>query len=265
MADFLDFFLIFAIAAFASGLTLVSGFGLGTLLLPVFALFLPAPEVVAATAVVHLLNNLFKGALLFRRAEWAIALRFGIPAIPAAMAGAWLLARLGDTPRLFEWSAGGQAFGPTGASLTIGALLILLAVLELQRWFRDLRAPGRLLPLGGLLTGFVGGLTGQQGVFRSIFLLRTGLPPETYIATGVLIAILIDVSRLTIYAASLGHAMFAPDGREALLIAVATVAAFAGAYFASRRIERITVAAIRRSVAGLMMTIGFAMIAGLLG
>lgn len=265
MAGLLDFFLIGVVAALASALTLVSGFGLGTLLLPVFALFLPAPEAVAATAVVHLLNNLFKGALLFGRADWAIALRFGIPAVPAAMAGAWLLTMLGDTPRLFEWSLGGERYGPTGASLTIGVLLILLAMLELQRWFQELRAPARLMPLGGMLTGFFGGLTGQQGAFRSIFLLRTGLAPESYIASGVIIAILIDVSRLLIYAAPTGLALFAPEGREVALIAVGTAAAFLGAYIAARRIEKITIAAIRRSVAGLMMAIGFAVAVGLLG
>ena len=40
-------------ALFAAGLTLYSGFGLGTLLLPVFALFYPVEVAVAATAMVH--------------------------------------------------------------------------------------------------------------------------------------------------------------------------------------------------------------------
>jgi len=39
---------------------LLSGFGLGTLLLPVFALFFPLPVAIAATALVHLANNFFK-------------------------------------------------------------------------------------------------------------------------------------------------------------------------------------------------------------
>ena len=48
-------------AAFAvSALTLFSGFGLGTLLMPVFALFFSIPVAVGSTAVVHGANNLFK-------------------------------------------------------------------------------------------------------------------------------------------------------------------------------------------------------------
>ncbi|MHB8530128.1 MAG: hypothetical protein ACYC8V_11535 [Caulobacteraceae bacterium] len=65
----LDFAVIGAVAFLASGLTLYSGFGLGTVLLPAFALFFPAPVAVAATRAVHLLNNLFKGTLVGRAAH----------------------------------------------------------------------------------------------------------------------------------------------------------------------------------------------------
>ena len=91
----MDILLVALVAAFASALTLYSGFGLGTLLLPAFALFFPAPIAVAATGIVHLLNNLFKGTLLWQRADWPTVLRFGIPAVPAAIGGAWILAQLG--------------------------------------------------------------------------------------------------------------------------------------------------------------------------
>ena len=54
----MEFVVIGVVAFLASGLTLYSGFGLGTVLLPAFALFFPAPVAVAATGVVHLLNGL---------------------------------------------------------------------------------------------------------------------------------------------------------------------------------------------------------------
>lgn len=261
----MDFALIAIVAAGASALTLYSGFGLGTILLPAFALFLPVPAAVAATGVVHLLNNLFKGTLLRARADWATVWRFGLAAVPAAVLGAWLLARLGETERLFSWSAFGRSFGPGGAGLAVGALLIVFALLELQPWFRRLRAPPAALPLGGLATGFFGGLTGQQGALRSIFLLKSGLPADRFVATGVMIAVLIDVSRLGTYWASFTAAGLDPAGREGALMLVGTLAAFAGAWTATRRLDKITITGIRNAVAALMLGIGAAMMSGLVG
>lgn len=261
----MDIAVIAFVAAFASALTLYSGFGLGTILLPAFALFFPAPVAVAATGVVHLLNNLFKGTLLRKRADWPTVFRFGVPAVPAAVAGAWVLAWLGETPRLFEWVAFGHRLGPTGAGLTIGLLMILFASLELQKWFHALQAPPQLMPVGGMITGFFGGLTGQQGAFRSIFLLRSGLPAERFIATGVMIAILVDLSRLTTYAASFTAAGLDPAGREGILVVVGALSAFAGAYVATRRLKKITIGTVRYSVAALMFVIGAALAIGILG
>lgn len=259
----MDIVIVALVAAGASALTLFSGFGLGTLLLPAFALFFPTPLAVAATGIVHLANNLFKGALLRKGVDWPTVLRFGVPAIPAAVLGAWVLTLLGETARLFSWAAFGQTFGPTGASLTVGLVLILLAVLEFQPWFQRLKAPERMLPLGGLMTGFFGGLTGQQGALRSIFLLRSRLSAEHFIATGVLIAILIDVSRLAIYARGLGAIDF--DRREGALVIAATLAAMAGAFVATRFLRKTTIGGVRKTVAGLLLVIGAAMAAGLLG
>ena len=95
------------IAFGASALTFFSGFGLGTLLLPAFAFFYPIEIAVASTAVVHFLNGLFKLLLVGRHADRRTVLRFGIPAIPAAFLGAWLLLRF--VARLIEQLGFGYA------------------------------------------------------------------------------------------------------------------------------------------------------------
>ena len=261
----MDILLIGLVAALASALTFFSGFGLGTILLAAFSLFFPVPVAVAATGLVHLLNNLFKGGLLRKRADWRAVLAFGVPAVPAAILGAWLLAVLGQTPRLFQWTALGSSFGPTGAGLAVGTLMMLFAALELHQSFSGFRAPAWLMPLGGALTGFLGGLTGQQGALRSIFLLRAGLPADRFVATGVMIAILVDLSRLSTYAASLQASGLNPAGREALLMGVGTISAVAATIVAARRIEKVTIASLRSIVAGLMLLVGAALVAGLLG
>ena len=61
--------LVCLVAFLAAGLTLFSGFGLGTLLMPVLAIFLPLEEAIAITALVHFFNNLLKLVLLVRYAD----------------------------------------------------------------------------------------------------------------------------------------------------------------------------------------------------
>ena len=56
----MDVLFVSAVALAAAGLTLFSGFGLGTLLLPALLLFFPPEMAVALTAIVHFLNNIFK-------------------------------------------------------------------------------------------------------------------------------------------------------------------------------------------------------------
>lgn len=67
--NLMEYLVICLSALVASGLTLFSGFGLGTILLPVFAIFFPIDVAVALTAIVHLLNNFFKLMLLGKHAD----------------------------------------------------------------------------------------------------------------------------------------------------------------------------------------------------
>jgi uncharacterized membrane protein YfcA len=70
-------FLVVSLAAFlAAGLTMYSGFGLGTLMLPVFALFFPVEMAVVATALVHGANNVFKVSLLGRHADREVVIKW---------------------------------------------------------------------------------------------------------------------------------------------------------------------------------------------
>ncbi|MEX2130263.1 MAG: TSUP family transporter, partial [Pseudohongiellaceae bacterium] len=89
-------FVIVVASFFASLLTLYSGFGLSTLLMPVAAAFFPVATAVALTAFVHLFNNLFKLGTLWRDIHWRVTFRFGIPAVIASIPGALLLTGLSD-------------------------------------------------------------------------------------------------------------------------------------------------------------------------
>jgi uncharacterized protein len=59
-------------------------------------LFFPIDIAIALTGVVHLLNNLFKLILVGKYAVLNVVIKFGLPAIAAAFAGAELLLTLTD-------------------------------------------------------------------------------------------------------------------------------------------------------------------------
>jgi hypothetical protein len=257
----MSYVVLCTVGVLASGLTFFSGFGLGTLLLPAFALFFPIEQAVAMTAVVHFLNSLFKLWLVGRHVDWGITLRFGLPAIAAAFAGAWVLLWLTDVEPIFTYSIAGRHADVTAVKLVVGLLLLVFARIELLPRFRDMTFDPTYLPLGGVLSGFFGGLSGMQGALRSAFLARAGLTKEVFIATGVVIACLIDLSRLGVYARSL-----LAEGSELDygLLAAAVASAFVGAVLGNRYLKKITMRRVQQIVAAMLFLVGLGLMAGVL-
>jgi uncharacterized protein len=254
-----------ATALIVSGLTLLSGFGLGTILMPAFALFFPVSVAIAATAIVHLANNLFKLVLVGRKADWGVISRFAVPAALAAIAGAWLLGVLSHMPAVASYDFLGQHRELHAVKLVIGTLIVVFALLELSPQFAELSFPPKFLVLGGLISGFFGGLSGNQGAFRSAFLLRAGLGKKAFVATGVVAAVVVDTVRLAVYGAAFYASSFAALGSEvAGVVGTAILAAFVGAYIGSRLIEEVTWGFVQILVAAMMVVIGIGLATGLL-
>ena len=245
-------------AAFAASLlTLFSGFGLGTVLTPVFCLFFPPQDAVAMTAVVHFANNVFKLGLLGRHADRGVVLRFGLPAVPAAFVGALLLRGLAQAAPLARYSLAGLACEVTALKLALGLLMAGFAILEARGG--DIPAlPSGNLALGGVLSGFLGGLSGHQGALRSAFLLHCGLSKETFLGTGIAIACLVDLARLTVYGwPGTVSGAWGP-------MAATSLAAFAGAFLGARLLTKVTFRGTQAAVAGMMLLISAGLAAGLL-
>lgn len=250
------------LAAFlTSGLTFFSGFGLGTLLLPVFSLFFDIPTAVGMTAVVHFLNNLFKLFLLGRKADGAVVLAFGGPAVLAALLGARALDTLSGLDPLFLYQAFGRWWAVLPVKLALGLLMITFAFLEIMPRFERLSFDRKHLPLGGLLSGFFGGLSGHQGALRSAFLIRCGLSKESFIASGVVIACLVDVARLGVYAARLSSGALRD---HSVLLACAVLSAFLGAWLGNRLLEKVAIRMVRCSVVVLLLLVALGLASGLI-
>jgi len=253
---------IITLAAFATAiLTFFSGFGLGTILAPVFAIFFPVDLAIALTGVVHFCNNLFKIVLVGRKTDIAVLIRFGIPAILASFAGAWLLIKITGLPALYQYQIGDHSFAITPVKAIIAFLLITFAILEIVPAFKKIEFNKNKLPLGGALSGFFGGLSGLQGALRSAFLIRSGLSKESYIATGVVIACFVDFTRLSVYATRFVSA----DLHDNLVLVIsATLAAIAGAFIGSNLLKKVTLTFIQKLVAVMLVIISLALGFGLI-
>jgi hypothetical protein len=131
----MSYLIVCVTALLASGLTLFSGFGLGTLLMPVFALFFPVEVAVAATALVHAANNIFKAVLLGWHANFRILFKFALPAAVAAMLGALLLGYLSLIEPIARYEIAGRTCMVTWVKLVISVLIAGFAVVELSPRF----------------------------------------------------------------------------------------------------------------------------------
>ncbi|MDH0894613.1 MULTISPECIES: TSUP family transporter [unclassified Pseudomonas] len=251
-------------ALLASGLTLLSGFGLGTALMPVFALFFPLPLAIAATAVVHFTNNLFKLGLMAQQADWSVVVKFSVPAAFTAILGAGSLTFFDQLPPLWHYSIAGSSFEITTVKAVIGSLIILFALLEMSTRFQTLAFPTRWLPIGGALSGFFGGLSGNQGALRSAFLLKAGLSKESFVATGVVSAVIVDAVRLAVYGSVIFVGQLSQAQTLALPVAVGAVCAFIGAFLGKRMLQKVTLRTVQLIVAGAMLGIGAGLTIGLL-
>lgn len=146
--------------------------------------------------------------------------------------------------------------------LVLGLAIVAFALVEWHPRLASLSVPARWMPIGGLVAGFFGGLSGHQGALRSMFLVRAGLSKEAFVATGVLVAIGVDLARLAVYGGGGIATLARSEAGIGALVATGTVAAFAGAWLGSRLLAKVTLAGIQRLVAILLVLIGVGLAAG---
>jgi uncharacterized membrane protein YfcA len=266
LTEFLPHLVVGAAALVAAGLTMYSGFGLGTLMLPVFALFFPVEIAVVATALVHGANNVFKVSLLGRHADREVVLKFGLTAILAAVVGALALGWFAQLSASLTVEVNERAISEvTPAKLVIGLLMIGFALFELLPRFRELEFDRRYLPLGGLLSGFFGGLSGHQGALRSAFLAKTGLTTERFVGSNAVIGFLVDLTRITVYlglVAAAGGGIGDFNGWS--LVITGALAAFCGVMIGKKFLHKVTMKSVQTLVGLLLFGVGIALMSGLI-
>ena len=203
----------------ASGIGTATGFGTSTVMIPLMALFVPLPIALLFVGIIHLCGDVWKVLLFKRGFDWKLILGFGLAGIVASFLGASLSLHAQGLP----------------LKRVLGAFLILYVVyLFLKREWALPKTHGTAV-CGGLLSGLFAGFFGVGGAVRGAFLTAFNLPKEVYIFTSGLIALFIDVTRVSRYI--WGGTRLEQDLLVALVLSIPV--SFVGAYAAKRFLDRL--------------------------
>jgi len=220
----------------ASAIGTATGFGTSTVMIPVMVLFVPLPVALLFVGLIHLAGDIWKVLLFKRGIDRRLILEFGLSGIAASFLGASI-------------SVHGEGLPLKGI---LGVFLILYAVfLLLKRWWA-LPKTNTTAVCGGLLSGLFAGVFGVGGSVRAAFLMAFNLPKEVYIFTSGLIALFIDVTRISRYIWA-GTRL-----QQNLLLALilGIPISFAGAYVTKRFLDRLPQRLFRVFVAVFLALVG---------
>ena len=232
--------LVFIVAVAAGAIAAISGFGIGSLLTPVLMLSMPTAHAVAVLAIPHAVATTIRWLRLRRDVHVPTFRQFGIASAIGGLTGALLQARLASR----------------SLTVVLGVLLMLAGSSELTRRSVPLPRTRFWRLLGGLLSGFFGGLVGNQGGIRAAALLGFSLPPRQLVATATASALLVDAARVPIYLASSG-AVIAGSSRVWI---VASVGVTIGTFLGVPVLSRIREAHYRRAVGLLLLLLGISLL-----
>lgn len=201
---------VLLIGVFSGATATVVGFGIGSLLTPLIAWQFGTNVAVAAVTIPHACATAARCWRLRAHVDRSVLWRFGFLSAGGALAGAILYTRL----------------GPTALTRMLGGLLILTAFAQLSGWSSRWQPHGPLVAIFGLVSGFFGGVAGNQGGLRVAALTAFGLTPRAFVATATATGLVVDAARTPIYLWTAGAALiplFLPIGVATIGVLIGTV------------------------------------------
>jgi uncharacterized membrane protein YfcA len=232
--------IVFVCATVAGAVAAVSGFGIGSLLTPLIALQAGTKTAVAAVSLPHLIGTGLRFWRLRDSLDRRVFWRFGLTSAAGGLAGALLNARA-SSPAL---------------TIVFGSLLVFAGAAQItgsaQRW----RFHGSVAWIAGALSGFFGGLVGNQGGIRSAAMLGFDLPRERFVATATAIALIVDAARMPVYVA-VERAQVAAIWS---LVAIASVGVVVGTLAGQRVLALVPEQRFKQIVGAIILLLGIAML-----
>lgn len=232
--------LLGAVSLLAGAIASVSGFGIGSVLTPFLMLSMPAAHAVAITSIPHVIATAIRCLTLRRDVDTVTFRQFGIASGIGGLAGAALQSQLAS-PIL------------TGL---LAALLIMTGLSEVLRRRVPIPPTPTWRLVGGTLSGFFGGLVGNQGGIRAAALLGFQLPPRQMVATATATALIVDAARMPIYLGTEHAAIVQGTG----VWVVASMGAILGTVIGVPLLQRIPEPTYRRLVGAFLVALGISLL-----
>jgi uncharacterized membrane protein YfcA len=222
---------------FGGAVASIAGFGIGSLLTPAIAASVGTKLAVAAVSIPHAIWR-------FRRdVDWKLVRSFGVTSAAGGITGALL--NTWASSRVLE--------------IVFGCLLVLAGVSQVTGVAKRWRLRGALAWIGGALSGFFGGLVGNQGGIRTAAMLGFEVDKRQFVATTTAVALLIDMARVPVFIAFEGGALMT----LLPVIALATVGVVAGTLVGEKLLARIPEGIFRTLVGTLLLVLGISFLVGI--
>ena len=235
------FALIVGVVAFIAGATSsVAGFGIGTILTPLLGFGIGVRLAVAAASIPHFVGNSVLLWTLRHRIDKGLLKTFGLMSAAGALAGALLHA----------WAAA------PALRVAMAVILIVAGGLGIAGLIDHLRIGRRGAWTAGAVSGFLGGLVGNQGGIRAAAMLALDVRKEAFVATAVAVALIVDGARMPVYAFSVGRQLLGVWP----IVATACGGVLLGTLAGKKLLGWIPEELFHRIVSGLLVALGMAIL-----
>ncbi|HUI84516.1 MAG TPA: sulfite exporter TauE/SafE family protein [Candidatus Binatia bacterium] len=233
----MDHAILLTLAGIVAGaIAAISGFGIGSILTPLLAMWIGTRLAVALVSIPHFIGTALRFAVIRRHVDRHVLWSFGITSAAGGLAGALLHIWLRSAV----------------LGYILGALLVFAGITGITGIAARMRFGRRAGWIAGALSGIFGGLVGNQGGIRSAALLGFSLQRDAFVATATAIALLVDVFRMPVYAALQYRQMLA----HWPLAAIAAAGVVAGTLSGKWMLRRIPQNVFRRIVAAIILALG---------
>jgi len=174
--------LLFLASFFAALISGVAGFGGALLLLPLLSYAVGIKAAIPILTIAQIFGNASR--TWFGRAElrWKPITYFLICAVPFSMLGSYFFV-VADSSKI---------------KIGVGILLILIVIWRRLK-IKKINFSDKSMFVGGGLTGFISGIAGSAGPLGAAFFLGLNLPAVAYVASEAFTALIMHITKLTVY------------------------------------------------------------------